>query len=218
MRELITQMLDSVAIAELGDLVEIGQRNAERLADVPHRAAQLVGRKGADQRRPLMAVALVDPFDQHLADLARKVEVDIGDRVQLIVQKTAEEQVVLERIDVREADQVADDRADRRSPPPPRRQVAELATGSIAADLDRYFPGHLEQIAVEQKEAGQIVERDDPQLLVESLPGRRVLLWLIALMKGVRADIAQDIIWRLPVPGRIIRKAVIQIPGQVEGR
>ena len=80
-----------------------------------------------------------------------------GIECSLVVQEAAEEQVVLERIDVREADQVADDRADRRSASASRRQVAELAAGTIAADLDRDLPRQLEQIAVEQEEAGQLV-------------------------------------------------------------
>ena len=55
---------------------------------------------------------LVDPFDQTLADLARKVEIDVRDGAHLVVDEPAKHQVVCQRIDVGESDQVTDDRAD----------------------------------------------------------------------------------------------------------
>ncbi len=60
-----------------------------------------------------MPVPLVNPLDQDFADFAGEVEIDIGNRVQFVVQEATEEQVVLEWIDVGKTDQIADDRADR---------------------------------------------------------------------------------------------------------
>ena len=109
-------LLGDAARVPLGDArepLELGERQAERLADVADRAARAVGREGGDERGVLAAVALGDADDQLLADVAREVEVDVRDRGELAVQEAAERQVGLDRVDVREAGQVADDRADR---------------------------------------------------------------------------------------------------------
>src|SRR5947199_316648 len=45
----------------LGNVVQLHGRQAERHADVAHRALQLVGREGADQRRPV-TVGSKDPL------------------------------------------------------------------------------------------------------------------------------------------------------------
>ena len=120
--------LDAVAVAQLGDLVEIGQRDAERLADVAHRAAQLVGREGADQRRAARARSARRPARSARSRISRGKSRSIsGTECSSSFRKRPKKQVVLDRIDVREPDQVADDRADRRAPSPPRRQIAELA-------------------------------------------------------------------------------------------
>jgi len=47
-----------------------------------------------------VAIALVHPRDQLLPDVAREVEVDIGQRGQLLVQEPPDQQVVGDRIDV----------------------------------------------------------------------------------------------------------------------
>ena len=102
-----------------GEALDLARRQPQRLAEVAHRAARAVGGEGGDQRRALGAVALVHPRDQLLADVAREVEVDVGRVGQLLVQEAPEEEVVADRVDVREAGQVADDRADARAAPAP---------------------------------------------------------------------------------------------------
>ena len=87
----------------------------ERLAELADRAARAVGRERGDQRRAIVPVALVDARDQHLADVAREVEVDVRQRGQLLVEEAPDQQLVGDRVDVREAGQVADDRGDARS-------------------------------------------------------------------------------------------------------
>ena len=68
------------AVGDAGEPLELGEREAERLADVADRAAAPVGREGGDERGVLAAVALGDGDDQLLADVAREVEVDVGHR------------------------------------------------------------------------------------------------------------------------------------------
>ena len=92
------------------------RRQAEDLAELADRAARPVGREDAAiSGAALVAEALVHRQDQPLADVAREVEVDVGDGRQLAVQEAPEREAGIDRIDVREPGQVADDRADRRA-------------------------------------------------------------------------------------------------------
>src|SRR6516225_3080016 len=110
------------AVGDAGEPFELGERKPERLADVTDRAAAAVGREGGDERGVTPAVTLGDGDDQLLADVAREVEVDVRHRGELVVEEPAEREVRLDRIDVGETGEVADDRADARAPPSPRRE------------------------------------------------------------------------------------------------
>ena len=68
-----------------------------------------------------------------------------------------------QRVDVREAGEVADDRGHARAPPPPRRQRG--AGRCRPAHLGRHLARQLEQVAVQQEEARQAELADHPQLL-----------------------------------------------------
>ena len=122
--ELVGDLLRVPAVRDAREPLQLGEREPERLADVADRAARPVGREAGDERRVLAAVALGDADDQLLADVAREVEVDVGHRHQLAVEEAAEREVLRDRVDVREAGQVADDRADRRAAAAPGRQEA----------------------------------------------------------------------------------------------
>ena len=86
--------------------------------------------KARDERGVLAAVALDDADDQLLADVAREVEVDVGHRRELAVEEAAEREVVRDRVDVREAGQVADERADGRAAPAAGRQHVPHRAGA----------------------------------------------------------------------------------------
>ena len=77
--ELLGDALRVPAVGEPREPLELGERQAERLADVADRAARAVGGEARDERGVLAAVALGDGDDQLLADVAREVEVDVGD-------------------------------------------------------------------------------------------------------------------------------------------
>ena len=122
--ELRDLLLDSlrVPLGDAGEPLELGERQAQRLAEVADRSARAVGREAGDERGVLVAVALGERDDQLLADVAREVEVDVRHRVELAVQKAPERQAGRHGIHVREPGQVADERADRAAPPTPGRQ------------------------------------------------------------------------------------------------
>ena len=112
------------ALRAARDALDLPRRQAERLAELADRAARAVGREGGDERRVLAPVALVDARDQLLAHVAREVEVDVRQRGDLLVEEAAEEELVGDRVDVREAGQVADDRGDRGAAPAARAAAA----------------------------------------------------------------------------------------------
>ena len=146
---------------------QLGERQSERLADVADRAAAAIARKRRDERRVLAAVALGDAHDQLLADVARKVEVDVGHGDHLVVDEAAERQARCDGIDVREAGQVADDRADAGAAAAPRWQRVPGTAGP--AHLERALAGELEHLPVEQEEPREAEPRDQCKLVVEPL-------------------------------------------------
>src|SRR3954464_15491079 len=93
---------------ELRHFLELGCGKIEDFADLAHRRAKAIGGERTDQANVVVAVPLVDAADQLLADLARKIEIDIGNRSEGLIEKSSEEQTVRDRVDVREAQQVAD--------------------------------------------------------------------------------------------------------------
>src|SRR6185503_12089551 len=119
-------------------------------------------------------------WEQLLADVAREVEVDVRQRRDLLVQEAPEAELVLDRVDVREAGQVADDRADARAAPTAGWEQGPR--GVAIAHLHGHLAGELEQIVVKQEEAGEAQRADHAQLLFQAR-GR-----LVAVARIARAD------------------------------
>ena len=153
------------ALASPRHPLDLPRRQAQRLAELADRAPRAVGGKGRHQRRAVVAVALVHARDQLLADVAREVEVDVGQRGQLLVEEAPDQQLVGDRVDVREPGQVADDRGDARAAAAARRQQRAGAVGT--AHLDRHLARQLEHVVVQQEEARQPQRLDDPHLLLQ---------------------------------------------------
>ena len=192
--------------------LDLAGRQAERLGEVAHRRAHLEGREGGDERAAVAPVAVVDARDQDVADVAREVEVDVRQRGQLLVQEAAEQQLVLDRVDVREAGQVADDRgharaatASRREQPPRRLRPTHL---------EGHLARQLEQVPMQEEEARQPEVADHAQLLVE--PPRRLIAPAppaVALLEERAAQLGQ-----LAVGVRVLGAgvAIAEVLGEVE--
>ncbi len=114
----------------------------------------------------LAPVPLGDANDELLADVAREVEVDVRDGRELAVQEAAERELVRDGIDVREPGEVADDGADRASPPPARREEAPRRVRP--AHLARALAGDLEHFVVEEEEAGEPELVDERELVFQA--------------------------------------------------
>ena len=165
-RDLLPHALRVPAVGEPREPLELGEREAERLAHVADRAARAVRREARDERGVLAPVALGDADDELLADVAREVEVDVRDGRELAVQEAAERELVRDRIDVREAGEVADDRADRAPPSAARREEAPRRVRP--AHLARALAGDLEHLVVEEEEAGEPELVDERELVVQT--------------------------------------------------
>ena len=113
----------------------------------------------------LVPVALGQRDDQLLADVAREVEVDVRHGVELTVQEAPERKVRGDRVDVREARQVADERADRAPAPASRGQ--RVPRRVAAAHLARHVCCELEHLPVEQEEPCEPEVGDQRQLFLE---------------------------------------------------
>ncbi len=120
----------------------------------------------------------------------------------------------LDWIDVGEPGQVADDRGDARAAATTGRQQRPRRRGP--AHLDGDLAGELEQLAVQEEEAGELELRDHPQLLLEPAVGLGPLGGaVVALAEAGGADLGQ-----LPVGLGVLGAgvAVAEVAGQVEAQ
>ena len=205
-----------VAVGEAREPLELAERQAERLADVADRAARAVGREARDERRVLAAVALADRDDQLLADVAREVEVDVRHRGELAVEEAAEREPGPHRVDVREAGQVADDRADRAAAPaaraagrcarrePPRTSSAHSRASSSTSQWSRKNPA--------RPSSSISFSSSSSRLPRAALVAVRVA---VALLEGAVADAGELPDRRLAGVGEV-GVAVAEVLGQVE--
>jgi hypothetical protein len=127
--------------------LDLARRQPQDLAQLADRAARTEGGEGCHQRRAVVPVAVVHARDQQGADVAREVQVDVGQAREVFVQEAPQRQLAGDRIDVREARQVADERGHRRAPPPPRRQ--QRAHRVRPADLDGDLARQLQHVVVQ---------------------------------------------------------------------
>ena len=204
------------AVGEPREPLQIRVGKAERLPHVADRAARPVGGEAGDERGMFAPVALGHGDDQLFADVAREVEIDVRDGLELAIEEAAERKVVLDGIDVRETGEVADDRADGAASAAAGGK--EAPGGALAAYLECNRAGELEHLPVEQEEAGQAELVDQRQLALEA--GARLRLQLVgtrpvALRECVRADLGE-----LPDGGirpvREVGVAVAELLRQVE--
>ena len=111
--------------------------------------------------------------DQLLADVAREVEVDVGDRGELTVEEAAEREPG--RAPGRRARGRSGSRRSSRPSCPARGPAAgRCARPSRAAHLEGALARELEHLPVEQEEPGEAELVDQRQLLVEPLRARRL--------------------------------------------
>src|SRR4029434_9587970 len=98
-----------------GEAIDLRQVEAERLADVAYGALRTIGDERGGERRAVAAVLRVDVLHHFLAPLVLEVDVDVGRLVALLADEALEQHRHARRIDLGDAECVADGRGRRRS-------------------------------------------------------------------------------------------------------
>ena len=134
----------------LGDAVDVGVRNVHGAANVFDRGFRGHGAEGDDLRDVVAAVFLRDVLDDFAAAVHAEIDVDIGHGHALGIQEALEEQFVLQRIDVGDAERVGDERAGGRS--------------AAGADGDVVLAGVADEVPDDQEIAGELHLLDDARV------------------------------------------------------
>ncbi len=99
----------------LGDLVGVGVRDVHDARDVAHDRPCFHRPEGDDLRHVLASVLARHVVDDLAAPALAEVDVDVGQRHALGIEEALEDEVVLDRIDVGDAQAVGDEAAGRRT-------------------------------------------------------------------------------------------------------
>ncbi len=147
-------------VERLGDPVHHVRREGEGLGHLAHGRSGAVGDDVADHGRVIDAIAAVEVLDDLLAAVDVEVDVDVGQGARL-VDEALEQELVLDGVDLGDAQAVGHDRV-AGTPPP-------LADDPVP-------PRELHEVPHDQEELGQVRAVDDGQLvgqLLEGLLGNR---------------------------------------------
>ena len=137
-------------------------------------------------------VLLRHVLDDLVAALHREVHVDVGHRLAARVEEALEEQVVLERVDVGDAQRVGHDAARRRAAPRPHRDA-------------RVF-GELDEVPDDQEVGAEAHVADGVELEVEALGHLGARLGAVAALDALRAEVAQVLVFAAAVGHRVARQ------------
>ena len=129
---------------QLRDPVDVAVRHAERAAHVAHDGFRRHRAVGHDLRDALATVTVRDVVDHAVAAVDAEVDVEVRQRHALGIQEPLEQQVVRERIQVRDAERVRDERADARAATgPDRDRVVARPRDEVGHDQEVAFEAHL---------------------------------------------------------------------------
>ena len=95
---------------QLGDLVHIAIIVPEHAADIAHHGLGGQGAVGDDLRYALAAILVGDVFDDPVAALHAEVDVEVRHGYALGIQESLEQQVMLDRIQIRNAQHIGHQR------------------------------------------------------------------------------------------------------------
>ena len=137
------------------------------------------------------AVFFLDVLNHLAAPLLAEVDVDIGRLAAALIQKTLEQQVVLQRANVAQVQPVGDQRANART---------------AGRGLNALLAGETDKIPHDQEVVGEAQLVDHPQLAIEpghhlgrqfAVPAQRSGRLAIALLQSRQAQIAEILLRRL---------------------
>ncbi len=138
----------------LRDPVDLAVAVAQHAADVADRGPGEHRAEGDDLGDVVGAVLAGDVRDDLVPATVLEVDVDVGHRDPVLVEEALEGQLIVDRVDRRDAERVGHDRARRAAP---------------AGRLDALLAGEAHEIGHDQEVAGVAHGGDDPELVVEPL-------------------------------------------------
>ena len=127
---------------------------AQRLADLAHCAARAVMDHRRGNARAPPRVAAIDILHHLLAPFVFEIDIDVGRLAAFFGEKAGEEEVVRDRIDRGDFEQVADERIGGRPAP-------------LAKDRRVLRAREMDDVVDGQEIAGKVAFADQPKLLVE---------------------------------------------------
>ena len=96
--------------------IRLGVREIKHPAHIPHCHAGSHGSEGDDLHHPVLAVLLINVIDHLLPSLVAEVDIDIRHGDTLRIQETLKDQLIPDRIDIRDLQTVGHDTPRSRSP------------------------------------------------------------------------------------------------------
>ena len=171
----------------VGQLRDALQREVEDAADVLDGGAGGQRAERGDLGHAALAVLLADVGDDLLAALLAEVDVDVRRLGAVGVEEALEQQVVLQRIDVAELEDVADHGAARRA---------------AGAGRDLVLHGETHEIADDEEVAGEAHPADDVQLVLQPVENGLRRLLAVAVAQAGLAQLAEVVFRRLAVRRR----------------
>ncbi len=161
----------------LGDLVADRVGLAHDARGVAHGRARGHGAEGDDLRHPVAAVLLRHVVDDFAAPVDAEVHVDVGHALAPRVEEALEQQVVLERVDVGDAERVADD--------------GPGGGTSAGSHGDAVVLGELHVVPDDEEVGVEPHLADDAELEVEALDDLLARLGAVAPRDALLAQVAQ---------------------------
>ena len=159
----------------------------------------------------------MDSQNQLLPDVPREVQINVRHlRQGVFRQEPLQRQTILQRVDVAQADEVAHQHGDAGAAPPAWRRFFNGCLSVHQAQVNLHLTSQLDDLVVEEHEAGQVVLPDQTELLLQPL------LNLgcdrpVATYRSLVAQLTQVGLLRVAFWDGIIREGVAKVSGQVEG-
>jgi hypothetical protein len=180
---------------ELRDAVALGERHPEHARDVADHRLRLHAAERDDLAHRARAVLGAHVLDHLAAAGVLEVEVDVGHRHALGIEETLEDEPVLDRVDVGDAQAVGDQR--------PRHRAA------ARPDADLLAARVMDEVAHDQEVRGEAELRDHAELVLEPLPELGRHLPVAIGQPGFREPAEERFGRRLPLRQREDRQLVL---------
>ena len=136
-------------------LIDSRQWHIQRAADIADRVFGFECTVGADLRYVSLAVLLLGVVDHHLPSVTTEIDVDIRRLVSAGVKEAFEQQVILQRADIAQSQQIGNDRS---------------ARGSSGAAGNAISASKLDKVPDNQEVTGITLGFDDTQFVIQPFP------------------------------------------------